>query len=67
MSEQRDKSGVKPPPAGYPRLIALAAWRGVAELYNSEGLTHAASIAYYALLSLFPLMLLGLSVTKIRE
>jgi membrane protein len=44
------------------KLIGLAAWRGVNELYSSEGLTHAASIAYYALLSLFPLMLLGLSV-----
>jgi len=49
-------------PAGQVRLILLAAWRGVGELYDSEGLTHAASIAYYALLSLFPLMLLGLSV-----
>jgi membrane protein len=44
------------------RLIALAAWRGVGELYNSEGLTHAASIAYYALLSLFPFLLLVLSI-----
>jgi membrane protein len=44
------------------RLIGLAAWRGVAELYNSEGLTHAASIAYYALLSLFPFLLLVFSV-----
>jgi membrane protein len=44
------------------RLIALAAWRGVGELYNSEGLTHAASIAYYALLSLFPFLLLMLSI-----
>jgi membrane protein len=44
------------------RLILLAAWRGVGELYNSEGLTHAASIAYYALLSLFPFLLLLLSV-----
>jgi membrane protein len=44
------------------RLILLAAWRGVGELYNSEGLTHAASIAYYALLSLFPFMLLVLSI-----
>lgn len=32
------------------------------ELYNSEGLTHAASIAYYALLSLFPFLLLILSI-----
>ena len=51
-----------PKPAGQVRLIGLAAWRGVGELYNSEGLTHAASIAYYALLSLFPIMLLALSV-----
>ena len=32
------------------------------ELYNSEGLTHAASIAYYALLSLFPIFLLALAI-----
>lgn len=51
-----------PRPAGPIRLVLLAAWRGVGELYNSDGLTHAASIAYYALLSLFPLMLLGLYV-----
>jgi membrane protein len=44
------------------RLIGLAAWRGVGELYNSEGLTHAAAIAYYALLSLFPFLLLVLSI-----
>ena len=44
------------------RLIALAVWRGVWELYNSEGLTHAAAIAYYALLSLFPFLLLVLSI-----
>jgi membrane protein len=48
--------------AGGLRLIGLAAWRGVWELYNSEGLTHAASIAYYALLSLFPFLLLVLSI-----
>jgi len=34
----------------------------VGELYDSDGLTHAASIAYYALLSLFPFLLLMLSV-----
>jgi membrane protein len=44
------------------RLMALAAWRGVGEFYNSDGLTHAASIAYYALLSLFPFLLLVLSI-----
>jgi len=42
--------------------MARAAWRGIAELYNGDGLTHAASIAYYALLSLFPFLLLMLSV-----
>ena len=42
--------------------MALSAWRGVGELYNSDGLTHAASIAYYALLSLFPFLLLMLSL-----
>lgn len=46
----------------YIRFVGVAAWRGVGELYNSDGLTHAASIAYYALLSLFPLLLLMLSV-----
>ena len=44
------------------RLIGLAAWRGVGELYNSDGLTHAAAIAYYTLLSLFPFLLLLLSI-----
>lgn len=44
------------------RLMGLAAWRGVTEFYNSDGLTHAASIAYYALLSLFPFLLLVLSI-----
>ena len=51
-----------PKPAGTVRLISLAAWRGVGELYNSEGLTHAASIAYYALLSLFPILLLAIFI-----
>jgi membrane protein len=44
------------------RLIAQAAWRGVGEFYGSEGLTHAASISFYALLSLFPFLLLLFSV-----
>jgi membrane protein len=42
--------------------MAIASWRGVGELYGSDGLTHAASIAYYALLSLFPFLLLALSL-----
>jgi len=44
------------------RLVARAAWRGVGELYGSEGLTHAAAIAFYALLSIFPFFLLLFSV-----
>ena len=51
-----------PKPVGRVRLLLLAAWRGLNELYNSDGLTHAASIAYYALLSLFPILLLALVI-----
>ena len=40
------------------RLSGLAGWRGIVELVNGNDLTHAASIAYYALLSLFPFLLL---------
>ena len=40
------------------RLTALAIWRGVTGIYNSNDLTFASSIAYYALLSLFPFFLL---------
>src|SRR4029450_6270685 len=45
---------------------ALLAWRatgrGVIDFYNSENLTYASSIAYYALLSIFPFILLVLNV-----
>ena len=44
------------------RLTGLAIWRGLIGLYNSDDLTFAASIAYYALLSLFPFFLLLLSL-----
>jgi membrane protein len=44
------------------RLTALAIWRGVVGIYNSNDLTFASSIAYYALLSLFPFFLLVFSV-----
>jgi membrane protein len=40
----------------------LAAWRGLVRLVNSSDLTHAAAIAYYALLSLFPFLLLVISI-----
>jgi len=43
-------------------LTALSAWRGFVGFYRSENLTHAASIAYYALLSLFPFSMLSLAI-----
>ena len=44
-------------------LLTLSSlWRGVIGVYNSDDLTHAASIAYYSLLSLFPFLLLISSV-----
>ena len=44
------------------RFSGLAAWRAFVELINSNDLTHAAAIAYYALLSLFPFLLLLISL-----
>lgn len=43
-------------------MSALSLWRGAIGVYNGHHLTYAASIAYYALLSLFPFSLLGLSL-----
>jgi membrane protein len=43
-------------------LAWRAAGQGFVEFYRSENLTFAASIAYYSLLSLFPFLLLVLSV-----
>jgi membrane protein len=40
----------------------LAAWRALVRLVNSSDLTHAAAIAYYSLLSLFPFLLLVISL-----
>src|SRR4029079_581066 len=42
-------------------LTGLSFWRGFLGFYNSDDLTYAASISYYALLSLFPFFLLGLA------
>ena len=44
------------------RLARLAAWRAVVEMADSEDLTFAASIGYYALLSLFPILLILISI-----
>lgn len=40
-------------------LTALSAWHGLQGFYTSDNLTYAASIAYYAILSLFPFALLA--------
>jgi membrane protein len=50
--------------AGGVRLAARAAARGFVEFYRSENLTFASSIAYYSLLSLFPFILLVLSLVS---
>ena len=44
------------------RLTGVSLWRGFVGFYNSDNLTYAASIAYYALLSLFPFSMLGFAV-----
>jgi membrane protein len=44
------------------RFSGAAAWRGLVRLVNGNDLTHAASIAYYALLSLFPFLLLVIAL-----
>jgi membrane protein len=44
------------------RLTGLSFWRGFEGFYNSDDMTYAASIAYYSLLSLFPVFLLSLVV-----
>lgn len=44
------------------RLAMHAAWVGLAGFFVRDNLTYAASVAYYALLSLFPAVLLALAV-----
>jgi membrane protein len=44
------------------RLTGDSAWRGFLGFYDSDNLTYAASIAYYALLSLFPFFLLAFAL-----
>ncbi len=44
------------------RLTGVALWHGFTSFYSSDNLTYAASIAYYALLSLFPFALLAFAV-----
>jgi membrane protein len=44
------------------RITRLSAWRAVVEMYEADDLTYAASIGYYALLSLFPFALIVISI-----
>ena len=44
------------------RITRRSAWRAVVEMYKADDLTYAASIAYYALLSLFPFALIAVSI-----
>jgi uncharacterized BrkB/YihY/UPF0761 family membrane protein len=44
------------------RLTGLSFWRGFLGFLDSDDLTYAASIAYYALLSLFPFFLLAFAL-----
>jgi membrane protein len=43
-------------------LMARAIWDGLVGVFMSDDLTHAAAIAYYALLSFLPFLMLSLSV-----
>ena len=44
------------------RLTGVSFWRGCLGFCHSDDLTYAASIAYYGLLSLFPVLLLGFAL-----
>jgi membrane protein len=44
------------------RITRLSAWRAVIEFYEADNLTYAASIGYYALLSMFPFALITVSI-----
>ena len=43
-------------------LTGASLWRGAIGFYESDNLTYAASIAYYALLSLFPIAMLAFAI-----
>jgi membrane protein len=44
------------------RITRLSAWRAVVDFYEADNLTYAASIGYYALLSMFPFALITVSI-----
>ena len=47
---------------GWIRLVGRALWRAFVEFLWSDDMTHAAAVAYYGLLSLFPFFLLLFSI-----
>lgn len=44
------------------KLTGLSLWNGFVGFYQSDNLTYAASISYYALLSMFPFSMLGIAI-----
>lgn len=46
----------------FAHVCLQSAWRGLARFYNNDDLTYASSVAFFALLSFFPFLLLALSV-----
>lgn len=49
-------------PSNLFKLTGLSLWKGAQCFYSSDNLTYAASISYYALLSLFPVSLLAFAI-----
>ena len=43
-------------------LTGISLWRGLVGFYHSDNFTYAASISYYALLSIFPFAMLGFAI-----
>ena len=57
-------SARQPSHQSWPRLFAAAGRQAVIRLFRSEDFTYASSIAYYALISLFPCLLFAVSVVR---
>lgn len=47
---------------GLPRRVAMHGWRTAVSFYDHQMTHHAAALTYYALMSLFPTLLVGLSL-----
>ena len=59
---KRTESDALRPYREWLRLARSAGWQALVRLFRSEDLTYASSIAYYALVSLFPLLIFTVSV-----